>query len=786
MGLKSESGKKSGSTSIVDSGDKDRIIAELKARNKELEEYKARAERLEADLRNNEDTTRQLLEQKLYGVWVNVDGKIAYINEVGAKILGASSPGEVAGKSVLDEIIHPNYRDIVRDRIKAMSHGGSAVPMIEEKYVRVDGQVVDVDVWAMRFVYKGEPAIFVAFKDITERKRAEEALRESEEKYRFLVENSKDVIWKMDLQGRLTFISSNVERVTGYRPGEMVGKPIWDFIAPECHGSIKEKLLKRMRGEDIPPYATWIINKAGDLIPIEVATTAITDRGGRIVGVQGISRDITERKRAEEALRESERKFRVLTETSPVAIFLYQGEKYVYVNPMAEVLTGYSRDELLTMDAWDWIHPEFKFMVKERSRKRQLGKKVPNQYEVKYRARDGREGWVDFATGLIEYGGKPAGLAATFDVTKRKLAEEAVRTADVRFRSLIQNSSDIIRILDKEEHIIYESPSSEKILGYPPGYTLGKSPFEFIHPDDRERVRNDLGEVYEGTNPGTPTEFRIRKADGSYLEVESIGNNMIGIRGVDGIVITTRPITERKRAEKALKEAKAQAELYVDLMGHDINNMNQVSLGFLELAHNIIELEGKLGEDNIVLLDKAMNSLKDSSMLIESVRKIQQEKMGLYEPQVLDVGTVVGDAIKHFDRIPKRDIKINYSQDDHYFIKANSLLKDVFINLIGNAIKHSKGPLVINIRACQVIAKGKRYCRVEVEDNGSGIPDSLKATLFDRLNLAATRAKGKGFGLCLIKILVDDYHGMFWVEDRVKGDHAQGARFVVLLPAIEK
>jgi signal transduction histidine kinase len=245
-------------------------------------------------------------------------------------------------------------------------------------------------------------------------------------------------------------------------------------------------------------------------------------------------------------------------------------------------------------------------------------------------------------------------------------------------------------------------------------------------------------------------------------------------------------ITERRLAEEALRETKAQAELYVDLMGHDINNMNQVSLGFLELAHDLIEMNGKLGEDNIVLIEKAMDSLKDSSKLIDSVRKLQRERMGLYEPQVLDVGDVIEDAIRHFDKIPGRDVTITYSQDEHYLVEANGLLKDVFINLIGNAVKHSRGPLTIDIHASQVDDKGKKYCRVDVSDNGPGIPDTIKSTLFDRLSLTATRAKGKGFGLCLIKLLVDDYHGMFRAEDRVEGDYTRGTRFVVLLPAIEK
>jgi signal transduction histidine kinase len=109
----------------------------------------------------------------------------------------------------------------------------------------------------------------------------------------------------------------------------------------------------------------------------------------------------------------------------------------------------------------------------------------------------------------------------------------------------------------------------------------------------------------------------------------------------------------------------------------------------------------------------------------------------------------------------------------------------VLVNLIGNAVKHSRGDITVNVGVSRVTDNGKEFCRIDVEDDGPGIPDALKDTLFDRLNLASTRAKGKGFGICLIKMLVDDYQGKFWVEDRSIGDHEKGARFVVMLPAVE-
>jgi len=122
-----------------------------------------------------------------------------------------------------------------------------------------------------------------------------------------------------------------------------------------------------------------------------------------------------------------------------------------------------------------------------------------------------------------------------------------------RFRSLINNSNDLIRILDKDGLIIFDSPSSERILGYPEGYFIGKSPLEFIHPEDLERVTNDLKKVYEKLNPGIPTEFRIRRVNGEYIPVESLSQNLIDVPGINGIVVTTHPVIERKRTENMLQ-----------------------------------------------------------------------------------------------------------------------------------------------------------------------------------------------------------------------------------------
>ena len=145
-------------------------------------------------------------------------------------------------------------------------------------------------------------------------------------------------------------------------------------------------------------------------------------------------------------------------------------------------------------------------------------------------------------------------------IVRRSRAEGALRKAEARYRALFQNASDIIRILDHQGRIAYDSPSAAKILGYAPGSLEGRNPLDFVHPEDRDRIQSDLALVYKKKNPGTPSEFRIQKADGRYIWVESIASNLIGEEDVDGVVVTTRPITERKEAE--MRQKKNHEELF--------------------------------------------------------------------------------------------------------------------------------------------------------------------------------------------------------------------------------
>lgn len=246
-------------------------------------------------------------------------------------------------------------------------------------------------------------------------------------------------------------------------------------------------------------------------------------------------------------------------------------------------------------------------------------------------------------------------------------------------------------------------------------------------------------------------------------------------------------IMQRKQTEEELGKAKEQAELYLDLMSHDINNLNHSAMGYLELALDTLNVKMMLRLDDKMLIERPMQSLADSSVLINNVQKIQKLRTEGIKAKPTDLDKIFRALEETSFHSKDRDVTINIQRVPGVIVEANELLKDVFVNLIANAIKHSdeEKPLTVNVKVKPVNENGRSFFQCMVEDNGPGIPDEMKSKLFKRLQRGATKAQGKGLGLYLVRMLVEGYHGSVWVEDREPGDHTKGTRFVVMLPAVE-
>lgn len=225
-------------------------------------------------------------------------------------------------------------------------------------------------------------------------------------------------------------------------------------------------------------------------------------------------------------------------------------------------------------------------------------------------------------------------------------------------------------------------------------------------------------------------------------------------------------------------EAKERAELYIDLLTHDINNLNAAVRGYVHLVLD----RGKLEEKERGQLVKTLDLLDNSSHLIEDVEKIQRLETQGNGLGPIDLDQILDEVIHSARTSTREEVTINFRPQSGRMVMASDLLRDVFINLIINAVKHSEGEVAIDIRIDKMEKERREYYRVVIEDNGPGIPDELKNKLLSRLQRGNTKAPGRGLGLYLVKRLVEDFSGEVLVEDRVPEDHSKGARFVVLLP----
>jgi PAS domain S-box-containing protein len=253
--------------------------------------------RSEEALRASEARYRALVESSPDGIGIHQDGRIVFVNPAGARLLGAQNPDELVGKPI-EDIIHPDYREVVRERIRRSLAEGQPAPPLMEKFIRLDGSTIDVEVTAVPIIWEGRPAMQVVFRDITERKRMEEELKASEERYRDLFENANDGIYILDRAGRIVSFNRKAEEITGYTLEEVRGQSYTLFLPPGPERKkARRAFLKNMRGQSDKTELT-IIRKDGREVILELSTRPIW-QGGQIVGIQGIGRDITERKELE-------------------------------------------------------------------------------------------------------------------------------------------------------------------------------------------------------------------------------------------------------------------------------------------------------------------------------------------------------------------------------------------------------------------------------------------------------------------------------------------------------
>ncbi len=539
--------------------------------------------------------------------------------------------------------IHPDFHEKLTDAIQQATKSPDSIFQIkiEGKLIRSTGETFWVRTWfrAKKDEEDHTLKLYGVNQDINDIKLVEEALEESEERYALTISAVNDGLWDWNVLTGKAYFSPIYYQMLGYSDKEFSGsyESFRSLVHPDDIRQVEEKIQNhvdkgegysiefRMKTRD--GKWRWILTR-GKVVEY--------DKEGKPKRMVGTHTDITDLKLAEKTLENSEKRFRMLFEQNNAVMILVDPKTGMIIdaNHAASKFYGYPLNKLRSMNIEQINQLPSEEIRKARESVIQGGK----YFIFPHKLEGGEIRTVEVFSSPMQYGDEIILFSIINDITEQKKAEDTLRKSEETFRSLICNSTDLIRILDEEGQIIFDSPSSERILGYSEGYFIGKNPLDFIHPDDLELVAHDLEEVYEKRNPGIPTEFRILKADGEYLPVESISQNMMNVPGIDGIVVTTHPIKERKEMEEALRDSE---EKYRTLFESDPNYMVLVGLDgvILDVNDAILNFSG-LSKERLIgerFTDLGFFPKEDAQLHIENLfLAIKKESVQAFQCKIIN------------------------------------------------------------------------------------------------------------------------------------------------------
>jgi PAS domain S-box-containing protein len=750
-------------------GDPETVYTELGHSIKQAVERKRAQERIT----ESEERYRNLFELAPDAiVTVDLKGVITSCNSTTTALTGYSKD-EMVGKhflkiGILEVNGHRKFMQLWRSALK-----GRLTKPVELAFRRKDGTTLLAEVRVGFLREHGKiTGIQALSTDVTERKNAEKVLRESEEKFITIIENSQDLIMLTQPGGIISYLSPACHKVLGYDPQDLLGKQP-RLVHPEEREKVKESRDRALKGEAGSSLEYRIQTKTGETKWIHHSWSPIITEGQPRL-IASVVRDITQSKQAEEVLRKSEEQARRLlefqkkiTETPLVWIDMLDKEGNITLwNRAAEIISGYSREEVVGHGKiWQWLYPDQQYCAWNLARAKKLidAKGCVEKDETTITCKDGKQKTITwYSNSITDENGNPSGsLAVGIDITEQRLAEKAIQENQRKFQALFRDNPEASCHLDSNFHILDINPRFEAFFGYSLEEIKGKHIDDIVVPKEKAEEGRMLdtkakeGYVYFDTTrrrkDGTPVAVSISAAP---ITVE---NRLAGYIGI------YKDISELKNSQKKLETMNEKLRVVGSLTRHDVQNKLSV------IAGNIF-LSKKRMAGNI----KALQSLEDMEAACKQIVRILDfakgyEMLGVEELIYIDVEETIQKAASLFSD-PKGTQIVN--QCHGLTVLADSLLRQLFYNLIDNSLKY--GEKANQIQIYYEKAEGNQL-KLVYQDNGIGISPDVKTRLFTE---GFTTGKGSGHGLYLIKKTTEVYG---WTIQET-GQHGKGAQFTMTIP----
>jgi len=705
---------------------------------------------------------RLLVDQSLDGIVVlDVDAKVVEANHRFAEMLGYTLE-EVRELHTWDwdKIFPP-------EQILEMGRNVDGKGLhLETKHTRKDGSVIDVDISISGIMYGGRKLIFCIQRDVTERNRAEEALKNSEESYRELADSITEVFSAMDEHLRYTYWNKASEILTGLRAEDAIGKSLLEIFPDTPETRRAEKVYRAVLKTQKSQIFVNDFDIDGRHYTFEIS--AYPSRGGISVFV----RDITERKQAEEAINLQRAYFQQLFDNSPDAILMMDtNDRAIQANRGFEVLFGYSNEEVKGRSLIELIVPEVDVQEASDSLQRILGGEVVRKESVR-RRKDGSLVDVSVLAYPIRSNDKLIGTYGVYsDITERKRAEEAIKRAAEEWRDTFDSITDAISIHSKDYQILRANKAFADIFHMKPRQIIGGHCYE-LHKGGKPISGCPHKQTLATKQPAVAEFYESNL--GKYLHEST--SPMFDEKGeVIGTVHITRDVTEQKQQNEQLMMADRLASIGELAAGtaHELNNPLTSVIGFSQLLMEK-DIPDDIREDLVFIYNEAQRAANVTKNLLTFGRKHAPVK------QLNQINNIIEDVLKlraYEHKVNGIEIKRQLAPDLPEIEVDYFQMQQVFLNIIINAEyfiteAHKRGTLTITTK------EQNSTVRISIADDGPGISRENLSRIFNPFFTTKEAGKGTGLGLSICHGIVSEHGGQIYA----KSQPGKGATIVVELP----
>ncbi|MGB8219699.1 MAG: PAS domain S-box protein [Methanoregula sp.] len=688
-------------------------------------------------------------------------------------LLGTTADREggylMKAETYVREFLHPDDQHILDEEVKRAleTTNPDYQSAVVHRIIRRDGEVryIIVKIRVTKDAQGRTIKTYGANQDITDLKRAEEKLQRSEERFRSVLDNSSDVIYRQNLQTRhYEYYSPSCTALYGFSPQEMIDmdeREARERVHPDDRARLDAALTHLTDSGHEQVDIRWKI-RSGEYRWLSAVMTLVKDPSGKHLYRDGFVRDITERKNAELLLVESEKKYRWLLEGLHDSVLVHRDTRILYLNPACEKMLGYPRDALLGQSIMMLVPPELREMVANASRKRMAGETF-EPYELDLIRGDDSRISVIMSGNLVVFEGAPASINLIIDISSRKRAGQALQESEKRLYSIYNTVEDVIFQLKVEPNEQYRFTSVNlafsRVTGLPAEHVIGRNVNEII-------PEPSLTTVLE--------KYRQAIKEKAIVHWEEISNYPTGQLTGDvsvapifdetgncsHLIGSVHDITERKRAENALNQANRKLNLLSGITRHDITNQLTTLQGYLAI------LEMNRNDPNFKeYLQKAKTTAEHISATIKFTK--EYESIGVNAPVWQDCRVLVDTAAT---QVPLDEVMMINDLPAGTEVFADPLVQKVFYNLIDNARRYG-GSGMTKIRFFS--SETGNGLILSCEDNGDGITGEDKKRLFER-----GFGKNTGLGLFLSREILS-ITGITITENGVPG---KGARFEIMVP----